>query len=43
MEGKHLVVLCKISFCNRTVATHALHQQKLEKCSRCSRYFRKLY
>jgi len=24
MEGKHLVVLCKISFGNRTVATHAL-------------------
>jgi len=24
MEGKHLVVLCKISFGNRTVATHTL-------------------
>jgi len=24
MEGKHLVVLCKISFGNRTVATHAV-------------------
>jgi len=24
MEGKHLVVLCKISFGNRTVATHSL-------------------
>jgi len=24
MEGKHLVVLCRISFGNRTVATHAL-------------------
>ena len=24
MEGKHLVVICKISFGNRTVATHAL-------------------
>jgi len=24
MEGKHLVVLCNISFGNRTIATHTL-------------------